>query len=67
MRVAQTPGYWWDAIRILVGRELRIRYKGSVLGLLWASFAFGSPDSRFNVVLLISGGLIGRASCRERV
>lgn len=36
MRITQTPGYWWDAIRVLVGRELRIRYKGSVLGLLWA-------------------------------
>lgn len=31
----------------------------AALGLLWASFAFASPDSRFNVVLLISGGLIG--------
>lgn len=36
MRIAQTPGYWWDAIQALVGRELRIRYKGSMLGLLWA-------------------------------
>src|SRR5262245_24059073 len=31
----------------------------AALGLLWASLAFGSPDSRFNIVLLISGGLIG--------
>jgi len=26
----------WDVLRTLVGRELRIRYKGSALGLLWA-------------------------------
>jgi lipopolysaccharide transport system permease protein len=31
-----SPGYAWDVIRTLVGRELRMRYKGSALGLLWA-------------------------------
>ena len=36
MRIAASPGYLFDAITTLVGRELRIRYKGSVLGLLWA-------------------------------
>jgi len=30
------PIYYLDAISSLVGRELRIRYKGSLLGLLWA-------------------------------
>lgn len=29
-------GYYADAIRVLIGRELAIRYKGSVLGMLWA-------------------------------
>jgi lipopolysaccharide transport system permease protein len=29
-------GYYLDAIGVLIGRELAIRYKGSVLGLLWA-------------------------------
>ncbi len=29
-------GYYSDVVRALVGRELAIRYKGSVLGLLWA-------------------------------
>lgn len=29
-------GYYLDAITALIGRELAIRYKGSVLGLLWA-------------------------------
>lgn len=36
MRVALSPGYFYDAIITLVGRELRIRYKGSLLGVLWA-------------------------------
>jgi hypothetical protein len=31
----------------------------AALALLWASFEFASADSRLNVVLLISGGLIG--------
>jgi len=29
-------GYAVDVVRTLVGRELKIRYKGSLLGLLWA-------------------------------
>lgn len=33
---ATRPGYSWDVIVTLVGRELQIRYKGSALGLLWA-------------------------------
>lgn len=36
MRLTHSTGYAWDAVRTLVGRELRIRYKGSLLGLLWA-------------------------------
>jgi lipopolysaccharide transport system permease protein len=31
-----SPGYAFDAVTALIGRELRIRYKGSWLGLLWA-------------------------------
>ncbi len=31
-----SPGYAFDALTTLIGRELRIRYKGSWLGLLWA-------------------------------
>lgn len=33
---ARGPGHSWDVLLALVGRELRIRYKGSALGLLWA-------------------------------
>jgi len=29
------------------------------LALVWASFEFASADSRFNIVLLVGGGLIG--------
>lgn len=36
MYFARSSGYIWDAIVALVQRELRIRYKGSLLGLLWA-------------------------------
>ncbi len=36
MLITRSAGYYWDAITTLVGRELRIRYKGSLLGLLWA-------------------------------
>ena len=36
MRVAYSTNYLFDVMTTLVGRELRIRYKGSVLGLLWA-------------------------------
>ncbi|MGH2521107.1 MAG: ABC transporter permease [Anaerolineales bacterium] len=36
MNIAQSPSYLFDVITTLVGRELRIRYKGSVLGFLWA-------------------------------
>lgn len=32
----RNTGYYMDVITTLVGRELRIRYKGSLLGLLWA-------------------------------
>jgi lipopolysaccharide transport system permease protein len=31
-----SPGYAFDVIKTLVGRELQMRYKGSSLGLLWA-------------------------------
>jgi len=31
-----TPGHLWDTLRVLVGRELRMRYKGSFFGLMWA-------------------------------
>lgn len=31
-----SPGYAFDAVTTLIGRELRIRYKGSWLGMLWA-------------------------------
>ena len=34
--VKRSPGHSWDVLLTLVGRELRIRYKGSALGLLWA-------------------------------
>jgi len=34
--LTRASGYFWDAIVTLVRRELQIRYKGSVLGLLWA-------------------------------
>lgn len=36
MRTTLSPGYLFDAMTTLVGRELRIRYKGSLLGILWA-------------------------------
>ncbi len=36
MIAARSSGYLWDIVTTLVGRELRIRYKGSVLGILWA-------------------------------
>lgn len=36
MSVARSSGYLFDVISTLVGRELRLRYKGSLLGLLWA-------------------------------
>jgi lipopolysaccharide transport system permease protein len=31
-----SPGHVADAVRALVARELKIRYKGSLLGVLWA-------------------------------
>lgn len=31
----------------------------AALALIWASFDFGSADARLNVVMLVSGGLIG--------
>jgi lipopolysaccharide transport system permease protein len=36
MNIARSPSYLFDVIVTLVERELRMRYKGSVLGLLWA-------------------------------
>jgi lipopolysaccharide transport system permease protein len=36
MSFAYPFGYFADVTTILVGRELRIRYKGSLLGLLWS-------------------------------
>ena len=36
MNMVRSPGYMYDAVSVLVGRELRIRYKGSTLGMLWA-------------------------------
>jgi lipopolysaccharide transport system permease protein len=33
---ARRTAYGFDVLNILVGRELRIRYKGSALGILWA-------------------------------
>lgn len=36
MNIARSPSYLLDVILTLVERELRIRYKGSILGLLWA-------------------------------
>ncbi len=36
MNIARSPGYLADVTAALVGRELRIRYKGSLLGILWA-------------------------------
>jgi lipopolysaccharide transport system permease protein len=36
MNIVRTPSYLFDLIYTLVERELRIRYKGSILGLLWA-------------------------------
>jgi homopolymeric O-antigen transport system permease protein len=34
--VSGTPGHLWDTLRALVGRELRMRYKGSFFGIMWA-------------------------------
>lgn len=36
MIARRTTGYLYDIVYTLVGRELRIRYKGSLLGILWA-------------------------------
>lgn len=36
MVATQSPNYLIDLLGVLVGRELKIRYKGSLLGLLWA-------------------------------
>lgn len=36
MIAGRTTGYLYDIVYTLVGRELRIRYKGSLLGILWA-------------------------------
>jgi lipopolysaccharide transport system permease protein len=36
MIAMRSSGYAVDLIRTLVGRELRIRYKGSLLGIAWA-------------------------------
>jgi lipopolysaccharide transport system permease protein len=34
--VGETTGHLVDTLRVLVGRELRMRYKGSALGIIWA-------------------------------
>ena len=36
MTIIRSPLYFFDLLTTLVERELRIRYKGSLLGLLWA-------------------------------
>lgn len=36
MNITRSGGYLFDAIITLVEREIRLRYKGSVLGMLWA-------------------------------
>lgn len=36
MNRLRSAAYFTDVINVLVGRELRIRYKGSLLGILWA-------------------------------
>jgi lipopolysaccharide transport system permease protein len=36
MNQVHSPAYFLDVLNVLVGRELRIRYKGSLLGILWA-------------------------------
>lgn len=36
MTFARSTGYYFDVVATLVQRELRIRYKGSIFGLLWA-------------------------------
>lgn len=36
MIAGRSAGYLYDIVFTLVGRELRIRYKGSLLGILWA-------------------------------
>jgi lipopolysaccharide transport system permease protein len=36
MNITRSPSYLFDVIITLVERELRMRYKGSILGLLWA-------------------------------
>ena len=33
---ADGPGKWLDLVRILTARNLKIRYKGSVLGFFWS-------------------------------
>src|SRR5262249_21635575 len=34
--IATSPGQLFDTLRILVGREFRVRYQGSGLGIIWA-------------------------------
>lgn len=48
-------GYATDVIRTLVERELRIRYKGSALGLLWAVL---SPLGMVAVLHLVFTGVL---------
>lgn len=34
--ISTSPGQLFDTLRVLVGREFRVRYKGSALGIIWA-------------------------------
>lgn len=36
MSMSETTGHFIDTLTVLVGREFRMRYKGSTLGILWA-------------------------------
>src|SRR5262249_8859396 len=36
LSMSETPGHLLDTLRVLVEREFRMRYKGSLLGILWA-------------------------------
>jgi ABC-type polysaccharide/polyol phosphate export permease len=36
LRTTESAGHLWDTLRALVGREFRMRYKGSFFGVIWA-------------------------------
>jgi ABC-type polysaccharide/polyol phosphate export permease len=36
MSAGESTGHFVDTLRVLVGREFRVRYKGSTFGILWA-------------------------------